>query len=211
MTAGTGRRVATAAVATALLAFLVASRAMLLRAGLWNDEAFTALFFIDRGPDAILRGDYIANDHVLFNLLTWYATESFGREEFVYRLWSVVPGVLAIGALAEWTRRRLGVAVALSFLLIASTSPLHLELAVQARGYGLGFAAMAMLLVAAAGRAGTVPPLPVLFAMAGIVGIWTLPVFVLPFLGEAAFLVSRPGARGRTLGAVAAVGLASIA
>jgi len=189
----------------------VASRLLLLDAGLWNDEAFTAHFFVDRGPDAILRGDYIPNDHVLFNLLTWHATEALGRREFVYRLWSVIPGVLSAAAFAEWTRRRLGVAVALAFLLLVAASPLHLELTVQARGYGLAFAAMSLLLAGAAGRSRNGPPRHGLVALAGILGTWTLPVFVLPFLGECAFLLGRPKSRARTLATVAAAGLASLA
>jgi hypothetical protein len=187
------------------------SRLLLLDAGLWNDEAFTAHFFVDRGPDAILRGDYIPNDHVLFNLLTWHATEALGRREFVYRLWSVIPGVLSAVAFAEWTRRRLGVAVALAFLLLVATSPLHLELTVQARGYGLGFAAMSLLLAGAAGRGPSGPPRFGLVAGAGILGTWTLPVFVLPFLGECAFLLGRSKGRAKTLATVTAVGVASLA
>lgn len=207
----TTRHALAAALATILLSLLVASRLALLGAGFWNDEAFTALFFVDRGPEAILRGDYIPNDHVLFNLLTWYATEALGRREVVYRLWSVIPGVLSAAALTEWTRRRLGIAVALAFLLLVATSPLHLELTVQARGYGLGFAAMSLLLAGAAGRSRGGPPRFGVVAGAGLLGITTLPVFVLPFLGECAFLCTRPKGRAKALATVAAVGIASFA
>ena len=205
------RQAVALALAAILLSLLVASRLVLLDAGLWNDEAFTALFFVDQGPDAILRGEYIANDHVLFNLLTWYTIEALGRREVVYRLWSVIPGVLAVAWLAEWIRRRLGSLIALAFLLLIATSPVHLELTVQARGYGLGFAAMSLLLAGAAGRSRGGPTHFGIVAVAGILGIWTLPVFVLPFLGECAFLFTRPKGRAKTFATVAAVGVVSLA
>jgi hypothetical protein len=50
----------------------------------------------------------------------------------------------------------------------------------------------------------------VLFAAFGLIGIWTLPVFVLAFLAQGAVLVALPMVRRRAVVAIAGVGAASL-
>ena len=162
---------------------------------LWHDEAFTALNFIGPGPTVIVSGDYVPNDHIVFNLLTWATTNLLDdHTESSFRLWSTLPALAAIGVLGWWLWRRLSPWTATIFVVLALLSPLHLELARQARGYGIAFLALALLLVSAdnAGRNGGRLAWAA-FAGVGVVGSYNLPVFVLAFVGVAvAIVVTRP-------------------
>ncbi|MDQ3933204.1 MAG: hypothetical protein M3340_01080 [Actinomycetota bacterium] len=191
---------------------LVWTRLVGLDASLWNDEAFTIVHYIDGGPGEILFGDYQTNNHLLFNLLAWGTTSTFGDSEAAYRIWSVLPAIASVGVVCGWLWRRGRPLLGLGVAAIATASPYHWDLSQQARGYGLCFLFSSLMLVAADsatrgwGRRGVAA----VFA-AGAAGIATLPVFVLAFLGQVAALFTRPGLRRSLmvgLGVVAAVSIA---
>ena len=81
-------------------------------------------------------------------MLAWLTSRLTGASEAAYRIWSVMPFLLAVGALSAWLHRRAGAAVAMLFALLATTSTELLILSTEARGYGLAFAAMAMVTIA---------------------------------------------------------------
>jgi hypothetical protein len=123
--------------------------------------------------------------------------------------------------LALWLHRRDGLAAALAFALLAVTAPLLFDYSREARGYGLAFFANAALIVAAVElaraaridatvdrRVGRSAWPARAFALAGLIGIATLPVFVLGFLASAVpLLASRDRAlRRAVLRAVLIVG-----
>jgi hypothetical protein len=189
---------------------LVWSRFSLLGGSFWQDEAYSAVRYIDPGPSEIFFGRYIPNNHVLFSLVTWMTTEVGGRSEPVYRFWSVVPATAAVALTAWWAWRRISRFASAIVVLLAMASPLHLDLAPQARGYGLALLAGAGLLVSAVRAAEeTRTSDVVLFAAFGLLGIWTLPVFVLLFLAQGAVLVASSKVRRRAVVAIAGVGAAS--
>jgi hypothetical protein len=194
----TGR--ATIVVLACLLALVLWSRLGSITQSFWQDEAYSAVHYIDRGPAAIFHGAYIPNNHVLFSWLSWNATGILGRAEYVYRLASVLPGIAAIVMLWIHALRRFDRRVALLFAFLLATSPVHLDLVPQARGYGLAFLAGALLLVGAIEvterRTSRLGWLAV--ASGGWIGIATLPVFVLPFLGQVAALGARRDRRVRS-------------
>src|SRR6478609_3318518 len=173
---------------------LVWSRLALVNNSLWYDEITTVQDYVSKGPRGIFFGTYIPNNHVLFSLLTWATTEFVGHFEAAYRLWSVVPGLAAVGVVAWWSWRRLGPAAAAGVVVLFTVAPDHLLLTPQARGYGLGMLAGAGMLVAAARASDHADNVDVVaFAAFGLIGIWTLPVFVLTFVAQgAALAVSRP-------------------
>jgi hypothetical protein len=157
---------------------------------LWHDEAYSVLKYTSGGPREILLGDYVPNDHVLFNMLAWATTGVVGKSEVAYRFWSVLPAIAAAVAICWWSWVRLGRWVAVGVGLLTVTSPMMLTLAPEARGYGLAFFAGALMLIFAArlvddssGRnlAG--------FGAAGFIGAATLPVFALAFVAQALPLV----------------------
>jgi hypothetical protein len=195
----------------ALLAVLVWSRFSLLGVSFWRDEAYTAVHYVDEGPDEIILGRYVPNNHVLFSLLAWLTTQTGGRGEAVYRLWSVVPAIAAVVFVAWWSWRRVSRLAAVIVLLLVLVSPMHLGLAAEARGYGLGFLAGAGVLVSAirAGELGRSRDLA-FFAVFATIGVWTLPVFALLVVMQGLVLIALPAVRRRTLVAIAGVAVASL-
>jgi hypothetical protein len=198
--------------AVALSVLLLWSRSALLSLSLWNDEAYSAYWFIDRGTEAILHTPYAPNNHVLFSLLASVTTRALGRGEIAYRLWSILPALLAVAVATVWAVRRLGRAEGLAVLFLFVTSPVHLDLAPQARGYGLGLLAAALMLASTSragdgridreGTAGLV--------IGGLIGICTLPVMVLPFVGQVGSLAIASGCWRPALIAMGVVGAGSV-
>lgn len=206
------RRGAGTTAALLAVVLLVWSRAGPMAQGLWHDEVVTAVRFVADGPASVFRSDYLPNNHMLFSMLTWVATSLLGSAEATYRLASVIPGIAAVLVMSWFLRRRFGGAEALVFLVAASLAPLHLDLVSQARGYGLAFLAAAGLVVAADAAATRGRGHDwVLVGVWGLVGIATLPVFVLPFLGTAAALWLSGGDRRAVTITVVAAGVASLA
>lgn len=142
---GSRERLAAACLA-AILCLLLVSRLAGLGLSLWNDEIVTVVRYVLPGPEGIW-GPYRPNNHVLFSLVTWLTTLGLGTGEATLRLWSVVPGLLATGVLSWWAWRRLGPGVSVVVALLATTSPLFLELHTEARGYGLTTLAAVLLIV----------------------------------------------------------------
>jgi hypothetical protein len=178
---------------------------------LWHDEAFSALVYTSHGPSEILFGDYLPNDHVLFNLLTWATTSVVGESEIAYRLWSTLPALAAVALIVWWSWRRLDPWTASVALLLAATSPLLLVLARQARGYGLAMLAGASMLVFADRLARDFERRDLAgFGVAGWVGIATLPAFAISFVGQALPFLLSGLQRIRVAIAVFAVGAAAL-
>lgn len=190
---------------------LVWTQTLGLEQSLWGDELHSVVARIGPGPAGIFS-HYVPNDHMLFELLEWVSAAISGdRTAAAYRLWSVVPTVAAGALMTWWLLRRLDRWTAAVFAVLLATSSMCLDLGGEARGYGLGFLAGAMMVVGADRFAWTRSRGALaLFAGGGLVGIWTLPVIVLPFLGVAAVLMAHRVLRRRVLIAVALVGAASL-
>ena len=114
-----------------------------------SDEIITVENYVRAGPGAILAGSVPPNNHELFSLLAWLTRSMFGRVGDRLRLWSVVPFLAGVA----WSRhgctyasRRLS---GVLFLFLATGSPLLLDITPAARGYGLAFLAMVVVVVAA--------------------------------------------------------------
>lgn len=169
----------------------------------WHDEIVTVADYVRAGPREILAGPYIPNNHELFSLLAWATSSVVGESEIAVRLWSVVPFILGVILVTAWLHIRMDPLSGLLFVFFATLSPLLLDLSRQARGYGLAFLAMSVLIVAAleadrSKRDWTI----VAFCVAGLVGTWTLPNFGVAFVATGAALLTDPRLRRR-----AAVGL----
>lgn len=186
----------------ALGAALLVTRTVGLHRSLWHDEVIALVRFIREGPRTILAGPDL--NHELFALLAWATTSLTGESEIALRIWSVVPFALGVAVVTLWLHARRGALSALLFAGLATFSPLLLDVSRQARGYGLAFLAMAVLVVVAleALRTGRTWTITVACA-AGIVGSCTLPQFGIAFATTGAVLVSDPRLRRR-----ATIGLA---
>lgn len=193
-------------------AVLIWTRCLGVDNGLWHDEAFSVLHYARGGPRTILTSqEYVPNDHVLFNLLSWATAAVLGEGPATRRLWAVLPSLMAVALIAAWAWRRLGPGTTVALVLLVALAPTHLDLAKEARGYGLMLLCAAAALVAAdrvahGGGRGALAG----FAVAGFAGIATLPVFVISFLAQAVPLLARRDLRERALLAVIVVGIASL-
>jgi hypothetical protein len=178
-----------------------------LNQSLWHDEVFSVVHYVALGPSTIVSGEYVPNDHVLFNLLAYGTTELLGESEVTLRLWSVLPAIVAAGLVVWWTWRLRGPWTALVLAVLVATSPIHHDLAREARGYGLMFLAGALMLMfsyrvmTGAGRSTWV-----LLGLAGVIGAYTAPQFVLGFVGQAIPLLARRDLRKRALVLLGSVG-----
>lgn len=179
---------------------LVGTRLTGLGQSFWHDEIVAVGDIIRTGPREILTGPYVG--HKLFSLLGWVTRSVVGESELAFRLWSAIPFILGVAIGTAWLHRRMGSVSGVLFLFFATVSPLLLDITRQARGYGLAFLAMSVLVVAAleadrSGRARTI----VAFCAAGVVGTWTLPQFGIAFLATGAVVLAdrdlrRPAALG---------------
>ena len=175
---------------------LVASRTVGLDSSFWTDEIIAVEDFVRAGPGEILAGSDLS--HELFGLLAWLTGEVFGESEVAYRLWSVVPFLAGVAVVTWWLHVRAGALAGVLFLFLATVSPLLLDITRQARGYGLAFLAMSVLVVAALEAVSTrrTAATVAVFA-AGIAGTTTLPQFGIAFVATGAALLFVPGLRRR--------------
>ena len=174
---------------TALGAGLVLSRVVGLDHGFWLDEAVFVENYVREGPREILTGAGLS--HELYGLIGWAISSVFGESEIALRLCSVVPFVVGVGLVTAWLHRRVHAVAGLFYLLLATASPLLLDITRSARGYGLAFCAMSFLVIAAleAGRTGRDVYVAVV-CVAGAIGTWTLPQFGFAFVGVGASLLA---------------------
>jgi hypothetical protein len=128
---------------------LLISRLAGLDKSYWFDEVITVRYFVRAGPREILTGPYIPNNHELFSLLAWATRWTVGESEIGLRLWSVLPFLAGVALVTVWLHTRLTPLSGVLFLFLATVSPLLLDLSRQARGYGLAFFAMSVLIVGA--------------------------------------------------------------
>ena len=175
--------------AVALGAALVVPRIGTINQSLWNDEILTIQRYVSRGPAGIFE-HYTPNDHMLFSLLAWLTVWLPHGPDWMSRVWAVVPFIAAVVGVAGWLWIRVGAIVAGAFAAFAVTSPTLLQLTTEARGYGLAFMCMGLLVVSAHEAAvSRSPRWAGAFCVASVLGAWTVPTFVLPAVGASAALV----------------------
>jgi hypothetical protein len=184
----------TAAVYAVLGAFLLVTRFANLGESFWTDEIIAVRDFIRPGPAEILAGPELS--HELFGLVGWATSSLVGESETALRLWSAIPFVLGVVVGTMWLHRRWGALSGVLFMFFATASPLLVDITRQARGYGLAFFAMTVLVVAAleVQRSGS-PWAIAVVCVAGVLGTWTLPQFAIAFLATGASLLLKPRLR----------------
>jgi hypothetical protein len=199
---GVDSRAATAAAYAILGAVLLWSRLADLGKGFWFDESTFVSHFVRKGPREIIAGPDLS--HELYGVLAWTTGALIGESEFAYRLLSTVPFIAGVVLVTAWLHARVNPGSGLLFLFLATVSPLLLDITRQARGYGLAFLAMSVLIVSAleANRTGRTLPVAAM-CVSGVVGTWTLPQLSIGFLATGAVL-----ATDRVLRRPAIVGLA---
>lgn len=187
--------VATVAAYGVLSAILVGTRLVGLKRSFWHDEIVAVVEYVRPGVREIVSGGV---NHELFTLLEWATSSLIGESEAAFRLWSVVPFILGVGVVTAWLHRRLDPLSGVLFLFFATVSPLLLDITPQARGYGIAFLAMGVLIVAALEALRTPRTLAVVaFCLAGLAGTWTLPNFAIAFVATGSVLIVNRELRRR--------------
>jgi hypothetical protein len=204
------RRRGLVVVATAYVvlgATLLWSRLLWLGHSFWTDEIIMVNGYVRGGLDAIFTGS--ALNHQLMALLTWVISILMGESEIAFRLVSALPFVGGVALVTAWLHRRNGPLSGLLFLFLATVSPLLLDITRQARGYGLAFLAMCVVIIGAleAVRTGRTW-LVVAMCVGGVIGSWTLPQFAVAFGATCvAVALERRARRATIVGLVVSVAL----
>jgi hypothetical protein len=195
-----------------LLTVLLWSRLVGLDLAFWHDEVYTVIHYAGVGPKQIFFGSYVPNNHVLFSLLAWGTTRVLGESEVTYRLWALVPALIASIWITWWTLRRFSRVAGVALLLFLTVSPLLLQLSREARGYGLLMLAMVGL-ITQADAALRQPEQAAIWRVSafGSLGVLTIPVFTLPYIFVAAPLLLEPRLRKRMLIGLSVSGLVAFA
>ena len=192
---------------------LLATRLVGLDRSFWSDEVVTVTDYVRAGPRGILAGPYIPNNHELYSLLGCATSSMVGESEVALRLLAVVPFLVGVALCTAWLHVRVSRLSGVLFLFFATASPLLYDLSRQARGYGLAFLAMSVLIVSAleADRTASRRWLAAFF-VSGLVGTLTLPIFGLAFFATALALLAIPSLPRRVVvGGTAASALATAA
>ena len=181
------------------LLVVVAVRAYyLLHAPFNNDELITTDYFVAPGP-AVAAGFYLLpNNHVLSSLLVWplFHLYAAGAPDLLMRLpvfgLCVVGLVVGFAVLAHFTSLR----VAFFATLLFQLSPMAVEYATTARGYGLQTLCVqaTMLATVVLLRGPSYYRLAwVVWVGASVAGFYLIPTFLYPFAGiGAAILLVAP-------------------
>jgi hypothetical protein len=174
------------------------SRLVGLDRSLASDELMTVRLYVRGGIREIIAGPYIPNNHELFSLVGWATTQLVGESTIALRLWSAIPFVCGAALVTWWLHTRVGRLSGVLFLFLATVSPLLLDITRQARGYGIAFLAMSVLVVVGLEAARSPSSWKVVvFCIAGVVGTMTLPHFGFAFAATAGALVTERALRRR--------------
>ena len=203
------RRIAVVIAYVGLGAALLWSRLADLGHSFWTDEIEMTVNFVRPGLRQIMTGAGLT--HQLMAVLCWATANTIGESEIAFRLFSAVPFVAGVMIVTAWLHRRIGALSGIFFLFLATVSPLLLDISRQARGYGLAFFAMSVVVVSAleALRTGRTWPVGTMW-IGGLIGALTLPQVGIAVVATAAVLVTDrrtriPAAVGLVLIAIAAV------
>jgi 4-amino-4-deoxy-L-arabinose transferase-like glycosyltransferase len=190
--------------------FALAIRVPLLFRPMRTDEAATFLYYASRPLTIGLSVYGSPNNHVLHTLLVHATYRLFGPAEWALRLPALLAGV-ALVPLAFLAARTLGAGRGLLAAALVATWPLLVDYSTDARGYTLVCAFTLVTLLAATRlrqRGETTSVL--LFAIAGALGLWTVPVMLYPFAMLTVWALASPHWRRALVAAGLGVALAAI-
>ncbi len=153
------------------------------------DESYNYLYFASKGP-AYIATHYVPNNHILHTLQVWLASVMLGTTPAGLRLPALAAGVLLIPATAwlAWTLSRRVTITLLSTLAVCGSSAL-IEYSTNARGYSL-LALVTLLATTVLLHALHHPTkrwLWLAWGLLGAIGLYTVPIMVLPMSAMGAF------------------------
>lgn len=198
------RYLALAILATCVLG--TALRALHLDLPMRYDETVTYVSYAAQGWEHVTTNYQSPNNHVFHSVLVAWLTSWLGDAPLVIRLPAFLAGCMLVPAAAWVAYRVQGRETALLAAVLVATSPVLIEFSANARGYSI--VSLCVLLAAAAGwalHAGAGWLAWLAWIELGVVGLFTIPMAAIPWLGLTAWLAwglargAAPGARVRAL------------
>jgi hypothetical protein len=171
---------ATGALLVAALRYLLDAVRAAGSMSLWTDEIYSIHHYSGRGPWTTLTTYNVANNHIFFNLLNSLTPGAGSFDPLHARFWSIaaVLGMLVLAGY-ELFRRRWFLAGGM-FVFVVCVNEGWLDLALQARGYGLlGFCSTAAALWVWRYLEHPRQRWLTLLALVTLAGTWSVPTFVL--------------------------------
>jgi hypothetical protein len=154
------------------------------------DEGFSYIYFVKEGALAT-AGFYVApNNHVLYNLLCTFLTPFFNNPFWVMKLPTFFISVLTTFLAFILTYRYFGFITAFASSWLFSFSYFGIYYSIQGRGYSL--LSLCTIILAFAGVQLIRKPslfYHSIFTVAAIAGLYTIPVFLYPFITVNLFLL----------------------
>ena len=145
---------------------------------LWTDELYTITKFSSQGLGTVLTDYHAPNNHIFFNLLNSITPGSGSYHPLRARLWSflAISGAIVV-TLVFYFRRQAFLAGALT-LCVLGASWNHLNLMLQARGYGiLAFCALATSLTLISYLHSHKVSFLFALTLLSVIGTWTVPTY----------------------------------
>jgi len=145
---------------------------------LWTDEIYTISKFSSQGLWTVLTDYHAPNNHIFFNLLNSITPGSESYHPLRARLWSFVAmGGAIVFTLVFFFRRRAFLAGSLCLCLLGASWN-HLNLMLQARGYGiLAFCALATSLTLISYLHSHKVFFLFALTLLSVIGTWTVPTY----------------------------------
>jgi hypothetical protein len=171
-----------------LIALLV--RLRFLNQPIRYDEADTILSYASKPLYLGLSVYNEPNNHVFHTLLVHFAILLAGTAEWAVRLPALIAGVLLCPLSYAMARRLAGGTAALCTASLIASSSVLIEYSTNARGYTLLCCATVALIIAADESLRRASPLWLSgLVLATFLGLWTIPIFLIPFGGVILWLL----------------------
>jgi hypothetical protein len=164
---------------TAIILIALVVRLHYLNQPMRYDEAYSYNAFASRPLSYGLSHYPRPNNHLLNTLFMHFSTSVFGSSPWAIRLPAFVAGVLLIPA-TYWSVKRIwGRNVGLLASALVASSEKLIEFSTNARGYTF-VALAAMVALGAAAKFERSSLARILFVVAGVIGLYAIPVMVFP-------------------------------
>ena len=167
-------------IATSLLAMILLFGILRTEVPMRTDEAATVMSHGLANPLVIMGNYQTPNNHMLHSMLVWTSIQCFGTEPWAVRLPAMLFCLACVPLIAVATARLRGNLAGLFAAAMFVCLPSTLELGTNARGYPIVVACMLAMIAMLPMMARNRPGAGLGFAVAGAVGLMTVPIMAYP-------------------------------
>ncbi|MCP4835576.1 MAG: glycosyltransferase [Phycisphaera sp.] len=167
-------------IATSLLAMILLLGILRTEVPMRTDEAATVMSHGLTNPLVIMGNYQTPNNHMLHSILVWTSIQCFGTEPWAVRLPAMLFCLACVPLIAAAAARLRGDLAGLLAAAMFVCLPSTLELGTNARGYPIVVACMLAMIAMLPMLARNRPGAGLGFAVAGAVGLMTVPIMAYP-------------------------------